>query len=488
MSTFYVTTAIPYVNSDPHIGFALEALIADAIARYRRKQGDAVRSLTGTDDNSIKSVQAAEREGVPVVELVARYADSFYRLGDALDLSVDDFIRTSSDARHRAGVNKLWSACDAAGDIYKGHYRGRYCSGCERFLDDSDLTGGRCSAHETVPEEVEEENWFFRLSRYTEQLLQLVTSRDIQILPESRRNEVLSLLRSGLRDFSISRSAERARGWGLPVPRDPTQVMYVWFDALGNYITALDYATDGPAFQQYWLQSPHRVHIIGKDIIRFHAVYWPAMLLSAGIPLPTAIVTHGFVTIDGRKISKSLGNVIDPFALVDEFGVDTVRYFLLRHIRTTEDGDFTRDRFVLSRNADLSDQLGNLVSRVVAMVHRYLDGRVPTARGGPLTGQARELPSAVEVAMKRFAIHDAIGAIWGLVEAANRYVVETAPWVLAREADGRLEDVLAELCAVIRTVGDCLEPFLPRTSSEILARVGVPGNRVRTGPPLFPKT
>ncbi len=475
MSTFYVTTAIPYVNAEPHIGFALESVIADAIARHRRKRGDDVRFLTGTDDNSLKSVQGAEREGVPVATLVARYAERFEALRATLDLSTDDFIRTSSDPRHTPGVHALWRACAASGDIYRGHYRGRYCVGCERFVDDAE----RCPEHDEPLEDVEEENWFFRLSRYGDAIHELIESERLRIVPDSRRNEVLSLVRGGLRDFSISRSADRARGWGVAVPDDPTQVVYVWFDALGNYVNALD----GDLFDLYW-RGAHRVHVIGKDIIRFHAVYWPAILLSAGLDVPDTIVAHGFVTADGRKISKSLGNVVDPFALVDEFGVDVVRYFLLRHVRTTEDGDFTRERLVRARDADLADQLGNLVSRVVSMVQRYVDGVVPVAEGT----RHGDLAAEVDRALERFEIHDALAAIWRVVEDANRFIVETKPWELARDADPRLPGVLGELCASIRLVADELEPFLPRTGAEILSRVPPPGGKVIAGPTLFPKT
>jgi methionyl-tRNA synthetase len=473
MSSTYVTTAIPYVNADPHIGFALESVIADVIARHRRKRGDDVRFLTGTDDNSLKSVQGAEREGVPVAELVARFADRFEALRGALDLSTDDFIRTSSDPRHLPGVHAFWRACAASGDIYRSHYRGRYCVGCERFVDDAD----GCPEHEGPLEEIEEDNYFFRLSRYEQQLLNLIESGRLRIVPAARRNEVLALIRSGLRDFSISRSAERARGWGVPVPDDPAQVCYVWFDALGNYVTALE---DG-LFDRFW-RDGRVIHVIGKDIIRFHAVYWPAFLLSAGLPLPDTIVTHGFITADGRKISKSLGNTVDPFALVREFGVDTVRYFLLRHIRTTDDGDFTRERLVDTRDADLADQLGNLVSRVVALVCRSLDGVVPAP-----AGSLRDLAREVDAALDGFELHEALAAIWRVVEDANRSIVATKPWELARDGDPRLSAVLGDLCASIRLVADELEPFLPTTSREILRRVPPAGGSVVVGPPLFPK-
>lgn len=522
---WYVTTAIPFVNARPHIGFALEAVLTDALARYQRQRGRDVRFLTGSDENSLKNVLAAEKEGIPTAELVARNAGYFHGLKGALDLSFDDFIRTSAEARHIEGVRRLWEACDAAGDIDKRAYSGLYCVGCEQFYAESELVDGLCPEHHTRPELVEEENYFFRLSRYAAQLEDLVASGALRIEPEKRRNEVLAFIRGGLADFSISRSQTRAHGWGVPVPGDPDQVMYVWFDALGNYITALDYAEEGPLYRRYWLDCPDRVHVIGKGITRFHAIYWPAMLLSAGVPLPSAIFVHGYVTIEGEKISKSLGNVIDPVAMAEAYGADALRFFLLRHIRSTEDGDFSLTRFIQRTNNDLADQLGNLLSRTLGMVGRYRDGTVPAAGAPedldrPLIALADGLPGRIEAAMERFLTHEALAAIWELVDAANRYVVQVEPWTLAKRAkqaaesgaraeaealDRRLDTVLYHLVEALRLSAYFARPFIPAKAAAVEAQLGLAdhaagdwetrtcwggypaGTRLAPGPMLFPK-
>jgi methionyl-tRNA synthetase len=307
----YITTTIPYVNAPPHLGFALELVQADTLARHRRQRGDDVRLLSGTDDNSLKNVLAAEAEGIDVQSLVDRNAEAFAALRGPLALSLDDFIRTSRDPRHRVGVERLWRRCAAAGDLYRKHYEGLYCVGCEQFYAEAELVDGRCAEHGTEPQLVAEENWFFRLSRHAGRLHELIADGTLRVEPAARRNEVLSLIAGGLHDFSVSRSHTRARGWGIPVPGDPTQVVYVWWDALGNYVTSLGYGADDPAYEQWWVTSERRTHLIGKGVVRFHAVYWPAMLLSAGLPLPTDILVHDYLTVDGRKISKSGGTTVD---------------------------------------------------------------------------------------------------------------------------------------------------------------------------------
>jgi methionyl-tRNA synthetase len=516
---WYVTTAIPYVNAKPHIGFALEIVLTDALARYHRLIGQDVWFLSGTDDNSLKNVRAAENEGMTPQAFVDRNAQEFQALRDALNLSFDDFIRTSADQRHPAGVRKLWEACAASGDIYTQPYRGLYCVGCEQFYTEDELIDGLCPEHHTPPEVVEEENYFFRLSRYQQQLLDLIESDRLRIVPQTRRNEVLSFIRRGLEDFSVSRSQARAHGWGVPVPGDPGQVMYVWFDALGNYITALGYADDGPLYEKYWVQNPRRTHVIGKGIVRFHAVYWPAMLLSAGVPLPTTIFVHGYVTVEGAKISKSLGNVVDPVALAERYGADALRYYLLRAIPATEDGDFSLERFIRTYNSDLADRLGNLLNRTVSMIGRYFGGEVP-APGAveevdqALIATANGLAERVEAAMERFAPHEALAAIWELVDAANKYVEETAPWTLAkRRTSGldvermgvRLATVLYQLAEALRLIAHYTAPFIPEAASGIAAQLGITldtsgewervarwggypaGTRVRPGGVLFPK-
>jgi len=514
---WYVTTAIPYVNARPHIGFAFEVILTDALARYHRQRGEDVRFLTGTDENSLKNAQAAEKEGIPTAELVERNAAHFRALRESLNLSFDDFIRTSVETRHLEGVAKLWEACDRNGDIYSRPYKGLYCVGCEQFYTDDELIDGLCPEHLTRPELVEEKNYFFRLSRYADQLRELIESDQLKIIPQTRKNEVLAFIRGGLKDFSISRSRGRARDWGIPVPGDPDQVMYVWFDALGNYITALDYAHESKLYQSYWVENPNRVHVIGKGIVRFHAIYWPAMLLSAGVPLPTSIFVHSYVTIGGEKVSKSLGNVVDPVELAQTYGTDALRYYLLREVSPFEDGDFTLERFIRAYNAGLADQLGNLLNRVVSMVGRYYDGAAPTpgARAeedGRLIGVAEGLPERIHTAIQRFDTQTALAAIWDLVGAANGYVEASAPWSLAkaRKAEGaggpaeeRLATVLYNLVEALRLIAWYVRPFLPATADGIEAQLGLAdgaaavgetawggypaGTRLVGGPVLFPK-
>jgi methionyl-tRNA synthetase len=517
---WYVTTAIPYDNAKPHIGHALEFIQTDVIARYHRLVGEDVRFLTGTDENSLKNVQAAEREGIPTAALVERNAALFAALRGLLDLSFDDFIRTSSEPRHLEGVRKLWEACDRAGDIYKRTYSGLYCVGCEQFYTEDELVDDLCPEHHTRPELVEEENYFFRLSRYADQLRELIESDQLRILPQTRKNEVLSFIRMGLADFSISRSRARAHGWGVPVPGDPDQVMYVWYDALGNYITALDYANDGPLYQRYWVHNPNRVHVIGKGIIRFHTVYWPAMLLSAGVPLPTTVFVHGYVTFEGGKISKSLGNVVDPVELAERYGTPALRYYLLREIPAAEDGDFTLERFIRAHNVDLADQLGNLLNRVVSMISRYYGGAVPASGslGAPdehVVAIADGLRERVDSALARFSPNEALAAIWDLIGAANKYVGEVEPWALAKQrkaggaegeaAEARLATSLYTLAETLRLVAHYLIPFLPATAEAIAGQLGIgletggawsevtgwgrypAGTRIQPGGVLFPK-
>ncbi len=511
---WYITTAIPYVNARPHIGFALEIVLTDALARYHRLKGYEVRFLTGSDDNSLKNVQAAQEKGISTRELVERNAKLYEALRGPLNLSFDDFIRTSVDARHLEGAQKLWKACSRSGDVYRKPYGGLYCVGCEQFYAEKELSDGLCPEHGTRPEWIEEENYFFRLSKYQDQLELLIRSGELRILPETRKNEVLSFIRAGLEDFSVSRSYARSRGWGVPVPDDPGQVMYVWFDALGNYITALDWASEDPLYRRFWLNNPNRIHVIGKGIIRFHAVYWPAMLLSAGIPLPSTIFVHGYLTVEGKKMSKSLGNTIDPVQWAERFGTDSLRYFLLRRIRATDDADFSLKPFLLAYNADLADQLGNLVSRVAGMLERYFGGEVPSPgeerEPGSLRSLAESLPQVIDEAIQRFAPWDALAALWDLIAEANRYVVQRQPWELDKrrgaspEAGAELATTLYNLAETLRLIAHHLAPFLPETAAAIAARLSLgleiggwekalrwgllpPGTKVRAGAPLFPK-
>jgi methionyl-tRNA synthetase len=488
----YLSTTIPYVNGRPHLGHALELVQADVLARHHRQRGDQVRFQTGTDDNSLKQVLAAQAEGVLVADLVGRNAAAFEGLRGPLELSFDDFIRTGSDPRHRPAAERLWRACAARGDLYQRSYQGLYCVGCEQFYREAELVDGRCPEHGTEPEVVAEQNWFFRLSRYGGQLHELISSGRLRIEPAARRNEVLSFIAAGLEDFSISRSTERAHGWGIPVPGDPGQVMYVWWDALCNYISSLGYGTGGDGYPYWWRGSDRRVHLVGKGVLRFHAVYWPAMLLSAGEPLPTDVLVHDYLTVEGRKISKSGGGGEDPVALAAGFGTDALRWWLLREVPRVGDADFTQQRLAARANTDLAGGLGNLVSRTAAMVHRYRDGTVPGGHGPlpadpaaqPLTAACQDAPGRVRAALDGHDFRAATAAVWRIVDEANRYIELTQPWQLAKaERPGarlpeapagpsRLDAVLAHAVAACRCLAVQLEPFVPGAAARVAAQCG----------------
>jgi methionyl-tRNA synthetase len=489
----YITTAIPYVNADPHVGFALEAVQADIAARHRRLRGDDVRFHSGTDDHSLKNVLAAREAGVPVAQLVKVKAERFADLREQLTLSYDDFLRTSVDPRHRVGVERLWRECVAAGDLYERDYEGLYCVGCEAFLTTDELDGdGTCLEHRKRPEQVAERNWFFRLSRYEGALLDSIESGRLRIEPAQRRNEALQSISAGLADFSVSRSSERAGGWGVPVPNDPDQVVSVWFDALANYISALDYGTDGSLYRTWWEEAGERAHVIGKGILRFHAVYWPAILLSAGCAIPTAILVHDYVTIDGAKLSKSGGSTADPASVAARYGRDALRWWFARDVHPAADADF-RQELVAARANELADGLGNLVNRTIALAgERPPSGTRETLDEGRPLVEAREgLACAVDDALARFDPASAADAIWHVVVLANRFVASTRPWELRKaaahdgEAARRLDAVLGVLVATVDVLAHELRPFLPdgadRIQRALAARDPVLG---RT---LFPK-
>jgi methionyl-tRNA synthetase len=482
---YYVTTAIPYVNARPHLGFALELVVADVLARHRRARGRAVRFVTGTDEHSLKNVLAAERAGVPVERFVAEHAEGFRALGTLLDLSCDHFVRTSTDAQHAQAVRALWQACERSGDLYRAVYRGLYCVGCERFYEPGELAGDRCPEHDEPLEVVDEENWFFRLSRHRERVHDAIASGALRVEPESAREETLTFLRGPVRDLSVSRSARRAHGFGLRVPGDDTQVIYVWFDALAYYLAAA--RAEGTDF--WHAPASERVHVIGKGVTRFHAVFWPAFLLSAGLPLPDRLLVHGYLTVDGQKISKSRGG-LDPEPLVERYGVDAVRYYLLRQIRTTRDGDFRAARLVESHDAELANGLGNLASRVLALIARAggLDDEAAAgvhADDAPLSSAADGLATEIDDAVERFALDEALAAIFRLVDAANAHIVRTAPWQLLRQDDPRARQTLRAQRHVLRTIARELAPFLPRAAAALearLERLPAPGEA-----PLFPR-
>ncbi|MGW4214694.1 methionine--tRNA ligase [Lentzea sp. NPDC004789] len=493
MSRYNVMTAIPYVNGKPHVGHALELVQADVLARRHRQRGDEVRAQTGTDDNALKNVQSAEAEGISPAEYVGRVAERFIELGDALDLSFDDFIRTSSDPRHKPGVDRLWAACAERDDFYRKTYSGLYCVGCELFYQPAELADGRCPEHGTVPEQVEENNWFFRLSRYQDRLVELISSDTIRIEPASRKREVLSFVGNGLEDFSVSRSTTRARGWGIPVPGDPDQVVYVWFDALANYLTGPGYGSDPDGFRHWWTESDERVHVIGKGIIRFHAVYWPAMLLSAGLALPTTIFVHEYLTAGGQKISKSFGNAEDPADITARYGTDALRWWMLRDVARADDTDYTAERLVGRANEDLANNIGNLVNRTVSMVRRYRSGQVPaTAADNPAARELRvaraEAADLIDRALAGFDFRRAVEAVVRIGHEGNRYVEATAPWALAKA--GRAEEldaVLGELVVTCRELAVHLEPFLPGAARRIAAQCGDGGPVVTAPSPVFPR-
>jgi methionyl-tRNA synthetase len=513
----YITTTIPYVNARPHIGFALELVQADVLARWRRGRGDNVRFQAGTDDNSLKNVLAAQAAGRPVRDFVDRNAEAFLALGEALSLSVDDVIRTSVDPRHRPGVERFWRACVDAGDLYRKRYEGLYCTGCEQFYAAAELSGGRCPEHGTEPQPVAEENWFFRLSRYAVPLREAITTGRLRIEPAGRRNEVLAFIDRGLEDFSVSRPAGRAGGWGIAVPGDPDQVIYVWFDALCNYVTALGYGTDEDGYRQWWTEEDprgRRIHLLGKGVLRFHAVYWPAMLLSGRQPLPSDIFVHDYLTAGGRRISKSAGPVVaEPAALAAEYGADAVRWWLLREVPRVGDADFTVERLIARADDELANGLGNLVNRVVAMIHRYRDGYGPDPLGpldrldplGPLgppdpSGGAEDLEAAcrqaaglVDGALERFDFRDATAAVWAIADEANRFVNRVRPWDLARaERDGDagagelLDAALRTLLGACQALGRELRPFLPDAAERIAAQCTPgPDGRLPAPCPVF---
>jgi methionyl-tRNA synthetase len=461
---FYITSAIPYVNASPHIGFALELVQTDVIARYHRIKGERTLLLTGADENSLKNVKAAEKLKISTQELVNRNAAEFKEVANKLNVSFDRFIKSSVVAKdtHWPGVEKLWELADKNGDIYKKIYEGLYCVECEQFYKESELVDGKCPEHHIPVELIKEENYFFKLSKYQDKIKELITTGKLDIVPSHKKNEVLGFINEGLEDFSISRSATRAKGWGIPVPNDPSQVIYVWMDALSIYITGIGYGTNEAEFNSWW---PADVHVIGKGIIKFHALYWPAFLLSAGLELPKKLFVHGYVTIEGKKISKSLGNVINPLDLLKTYQADELRYYLIRDIPTFEDGDFSEAAFKDRINKELLGDLGNLVNRVLTLAE--------TSKLTKFTGK-NELESkinleSIEKQMEKLELHNALEEIMGFVRHCNKYINDKKPWTLK---DKELEEVLYNLLESIRVISILLYPFIPGTSEKMAAKLG----------------
>ncbi|MDP3727259.1 MAG: methionine--tRNA ligase [bacterium] len=485
---FYLTTAIPYVNARPHIGHALEFIQADVIARFERSRGRETLLLSGSDEDALKNVQAADAAGRPVQEFVDANAELFVGLALKLGVAFDAFQKGSDRERHFPSSQELWRRCAAAGDIYRKAYRGLYCVGCEAFYEPEELTvEGECHEHPgRTLEVVEEENYFFRLSRYQEQIRDLIVSGRLAIIPETRKNEVLVFLERPLEDISISRTNERARNWGVPVPGDDSQRIYVWFDALNIYQSGVGFGWDEARYKKWW---PADVHLIGKGIIRFHAVYWPAFLLSAGLDVPKSIAVHGYLTVDGRKMSKSLGNVVDPFDLITRYGAETLRYFLLREVPFGEDGDFSEEKLRAVYNGELANGLGNLVARVSTLGARVSPLAFDAMRDAEpeVRAAVAEVSRRVTEDTERLKLHEALAAVWRAIAFTDRYLSKTKPWEI--EDRSELGRTIGNAAYLVTTVGALLEPFLPETAERIGEQVRYRGGafEIKRGAVLFPR-
>jgi methionyl-tRNA synthetase len=504
---FYVTTPIYYPNDVPHIGHAYTTVATDFVARYHRLRGEEVFFLTGTDEHGLNLQRAAERAGRQPQEWVDAMEPKWREVWDRLEVSNDDYIRTT-EPRHHAAVVKLLEAVHGNGrdDIYLGRYEGLYCVSCEAYYTEDDLVDGMCPIHGRPVERMTEENYFFRLSAYADRLLEHYTRTPSAIEPETRRNEVLSLIRGGLKDFSISRTSFT---WGIPLPWDPAHVCYVWFDALTNYLTAAGYGTDDARFARVW---PADIHFMAKDILRFHAVYWPAMLMAAGVEPPTQVWIHGYLLVGGEKMSKTKLTGIHPFELLDHFGADSYRYYFMREVSFGQDGSFSWESMVDRHNADLANGLGNLASRVLAMLGSYFDGLVPEPSGG---GAEADLPAVIEDAVRRYDEHlsslglgSALAAVWDIVGRANGYLVEKEPWKVAGDEARRdeLSGILYAAAETLRIVAVLIAPIMPGAAGRLWEQLGVaepleaqrlpgaaawgglePGTKTSKGEALFPR-
>lgn len=495
--TFYLTTAISYPNGRPHLGHAYELMAADAIARFRRLDGKDVFFLTGTDEHGLKMLQTAKKAGIPVRDLATRNAQAFRDMGKVFDATNDDFIRTS-EARHYAASQALWTRMQEAGDIYLSKYSGWYSVRDEAYFDESELTehpgGGKTAPSGAPVEWVEEESWFFRLSAYQERLLAYYEAQPDFIGPDTRRNEVISFVRRGLQDLSISRNTF---DWGVPVPGSHEHVMYVWVDALTNYITAAGYPDEDAPRWKYW---PANLHLIGKDIVRFHTVFWPAFLMSAGLPVPRRVFCHGFLSNKGEKMSKSVGNVIDPTEMAELYGPDAIRYFLLREVSFGQDGSYSHEGIINRINADLANDFGNLAQRSLSMINKNCDGKMPNH--GLFAPQDKVMLAAIDgaidsvrAAMDDFQMHTALNTIWGLIGDTNRYFAAEEPWKLKKLNPLRMETVLFVTAEALRQFAILTQPFTPRAASRLLDLLAVPedqrtfahlgvGHRLKPGTPL----
>jgi len=472
--SFYITCAIDYPNSKPHIGTAYEKIAADAIARYKRLAGEDVFFLMGLDEHSQNVERRALEQGLTPQQFTDQMEREFRQAWAAVNVQYDDFIRTT-EPRHRVAVEAMVKRSEAAGDFYEGFYKGYYCVGCEAYYQEKHLVDGKCPVHETEPEYREEANVFFRLSDYQERLEAHYEAHPEFVQPDYRRNELLSLLKEGLEDISVSRASD---GWGIPMPGHEGQAVYVWFDALTNYLAATGFPEETERYDKFW---PADMHLVGKDITRFHAVIWPAMLMSAGLPLPKVVFGHGWVLTGGGRMSKSMGNVMDPVATAERFGADALRYFLLREARFGRDFDFDHERLVARYNHDLANDLGNLLQRTIGMAMKYSDGELGGPRGDDITGLG-SVAAAVEAeyrdAMEAYGLQGGLLAVWKLISAGNLAVDTHKPWDLAKDPDraADLDAVLSELAMSLRQVAVMLYPFMPERTAAMAAALGGQGD------------
>lgn len=456
---FYITTPIFYPNANLHLGHAYVTTLSDVLARYHRLVGEKTYFLTGSDENAQTVVQGAKKAGEDIGPFRDRMVQGFIDLFAKLNISYDQFIRTSDEAVHWPGAAALWKKLDEAGDIEKRAYEGFYCVGHEAFITEKDLVNGKCPDHGTAPERLREENYYFRLSRYTDRIKQKIQSDELRIVPETRKHEILALLEEGLQDVSFSRPKTKVPV-GIPVPGDDSQVVYVWCDALTNYITALGYGRDESLYKEFW---PADVHVIGKDILRFHAAIWPAMLMSAGVPLPKTILVHGMILSGGKKMSKTLGNVIDPQQLLQEYGTDALRYYLARYINPLEDGEITYEHFKEAYNADLANGLGNLASRIMQLAQTHLDA--------PVAVECVPYPKEFTGALDSFEINKAAEYVWSRIAALDLRITEEAPFKVVKEDAEKGKKIIASLVRDLAALDLMLEPLMPETSKKIIEAI-----------------
>ncbi len=470
MNKFYITCAIPYVNAPPHQGHALESIQGDVVARYHKLLGENVILLSGADENALKNVQAAETAKTDVRTFVDQNAKLFEELAKQVNVKFDIFQKGSSE-KHHAASQKLWQLCEENGDIYKKSYKGLYCVGCEAFYTKDELDeNGECFEHPGKKlEEIEEENYFFKLSKYQNKLTQLIESGEYEIIPTSKKNEALSFIKSGLQDISISRTNARAKNWGVPVPNDPTQRIYVWMDALNIYQSGVGFGWDDEKYQKWW---PADLHIIGRGILRFHAVYWPAFLLSAGLALPKKLLVHDYITINGQKMSKTLGNIVDPLEVVKKYGIDASRYYPLAKVSPFNDGDYSDTKMLEVYNSDLANGLGNLVARVSKLCEKHeIKADFPPTK----------FDNEIEVILSEFKFNEALFYIWNKITKADKEINIKKPWELSPED---AKPVLEDLVKKIQNIAFNLQPFLPETSEKILKQFS---GHIKSAPALFPR-